>query len=152
MSKQNNLNFSEWIFFPFATVSTTLVVQLELRISPRILEKNRNGQWDTQGHEGIWFMKKQEVKNLVALSLFILRIIHNICTRTQRTRRVLEASGKVDFAFRNKFTALSQITPSPLRFCLPEPEFLNFKEPKIRFQGTNSAWRAGTSTLFLLGS
>jgi hypothetical protein len=36
------------------------------------------------------------------------------------------------------------------------PNFLSFKEPKDRFQGTNSAtllaWRAGTTTLFLLGS
>jgi hypothetical protein len=34
--------------------------------------------------------------------------------------------------------------------------FQTFKEPKNRFQGTNSArlcaWRAGTTTLFLLGS
>jgi hypothetical protein len=45
----------------------------------------------------------------------------------------------------------------------PEPDFLKtFKVPKNRFQGTNSAslcgplvcvaWRAGTTTLFLLGS
>jgi hypothetical protein len=38
----------------------------------------------------------------------------------------------------------------------PEPEFLNLWKTKNRFQGTNPpayvAWRAVTTTLFLLGS
>jgi hypothetical protein len=38
-----------------------------------------------------------------------------------------------------------------------EPKFLTIKEPKNRFQGinlpsANVAWRAGTTSLFLLGS
>jgi hypothetical protein len=40
--------------------------------------------------------------------------------------------------------------------CQQGPNFLTLKEPKNRFQGTNSpgcvAWRAGTTTLFVLGS
>ncbi len=45
MSQQNYLIFSDWRFFSFANgaVSTTPVVNLELRISPRIFEKLRNG-------------------------------------------------------------------------------------------------------------
>ncbi len=40
------------------------------------------------------------------------------------------------------------------RTGLPEPKFSTFREPKNRFQRTDSciAWRAGTTTLFLLGS
>ncbi len=40
--------------------------------------------------------------------------------------------------------------------CSQSPNVKTFKEPKNRFQGTNSArllvWRAGTTALFLLGS
>jgi hypothetical protein len=45
-------------FFHLPPVSTTPVVHLELRISPRILQKIRNGPND-----------KPKVKNLVALSV-----------------------------------------------------------------------------------
>ncbi len=46
----------------------TLVVHLELRIYPRIIKKFKWSLWDTQELGGNWFMKKPEVKILVALS------------------------------------------------------------------------------------
>jgi hypothetical protein len=52
-------------FFHLPPVSTTPVVNLELRISPRIFGKNRNGPngilW---GWGGNWFMKKTRSKKL----------------------------------------------------------------------------------------
>ncbi len=57
-------------FFHLPPVSTTPVVHLELRISPRIFEKNRNGSNGIPralGETDSW--KKPEVKNLVTLSL-----------------------------------------------------------------------------------
>jgi hypothetical protein len=56
--------------FHLPPVSTTPVVNLELRISPRIFEKNRNGPDGILrglGETDSW--KKTEVENLVALSL-----------------------------------------------------------------------------------
>ncbi len=54
---------------------------------------------------------------------------------------------------------LCTISGTDLARNTSEAEFLNFKEPKNRFQGTYSArlctcvaWRAGTTTLFILGS
>ncbi len=43
LSKQNNYNFSDWRFFHLPPLSTTPTVHFELRISPRIFKKNRNG-------------------------------------------------------------------------------------------------------------
>jgi hypothetical protein len=58
-------------FFHLPPVSLTPVVHLELRISPRIFEKNRNctngilrGCWGKLIHE-----KNQKCENLVTLSL-----------------------------------------------------------------------------------
>ncbi len=50
-------------FFNLPPVSATPVVNLELRISPRLLEKIRNGpNWDTLGLGGIWFIKRTRSK------------------------------------------------------------------------------------------
>ncbi len=46
-------------FFHLPPVSTTPVVNLELRISPRMFQKNsKRPEWYTQGIGGNWFMKK----------------------------------------------------------------------------------------------
>ena len=61
-----------WIedFFHLPPVSTTPVVNLELRISPRIFEKTRNGPNDIiRGLGETVSGKKLEAKNLVTLSL-----------------------------------------------------------------------------------
>jgi hypothetical protein len=59
-------------FFHLPPMSTTPVVHLELRISPRIFEKIRNGPNGTV-YSGAWgkliHEKKPEAKNLVTLSL-----------------------------------------------------------------------------------
>jgi hypothetical protein len=57
-------------FFQLPLVSTTTVVHLELRISPRILEKIQNGPKGILrglGETDSW--KKPEVENLMTLSL-----------------------------------------------------------------------------------
>ncbi len=57
-------------FFHLPPVSTTPVVHLELRISPRIFEKIRNGPSSIiTGLGETDPCRKPEVKNLVALSL-----------------------------------------------------------------------------------
>jgi hypothetical protein len=57
-------------FFHLPPMSTTPVVHLELRISPRIFEKIRNGPISIlRGLGETDFMKKPEVENLVTLSL-----------------------------------------------------------------------------------
>ncbi len=58
-------------FLHLPTVSLTPVANLKLRISPRILEKNRNdpnGILRGLGETDSW-KKKTEVENLVTLSL-----------------------------------------------------------------------------------
>jgi hypothetical protein len=54
-------------FFHLPPVSTTLVVYLELRISPRIWKNSKRPYWYTQGLGVNWFIKKPEVENLEAL-------------------------------------------------------------------------------------
>ena len=70
VSQQNYKKFSDWRFFHLPPVSTTPVVNLDLRISPRIFEKIWNGPngilWGW-GETDWW--KKPEAKNLVTLSL-----------------------------------------------------------------------------------
>jgi hypothetical protein len=57
-------------FFHLLSVSTTPVVHLELRISPQIFEKIRNGpNGMMRGFGEIDPCRKTEVENLVALSL-----------------------------------------------------------------------------------
>ncbi len=56
-------------FFHLPPVSLTLVANLELRISPRIFEKIRNGPYGTRGLGETGSRKKLEAKNLVTLSL-----------------------------------------------------------------------------------
>jgi hypothetical protein len=60
----------------FATgVSLTPVANLELRISLQIFEKNRNGpNGIIRGFGETDSRKKPEAKNLVTLSLYILRV------------------------------------------------------------------------------
>ncbi len=41
--QKNNKKFSDWRFFPFATGVVCEVANLELRMSPRIIEKIQNG-------------------------------------------------------------------------------------------------------------
>ncbi len=61
-------NFLIEDFFYLPLVSTTLVMHLELRISPRIFEKIRNGPHGIiRGLRET--VRKPEVENLVALSL-----------------------------------------------------------------------------------
>jgi hypothetical protein len=63
-----NIQFEDFCHLP--PVSATPVVHLELRISPRIFEKIRNGSIGILrglGETDSW--KKTEVENLVALSL-----------------------------------------------------------------------------------
>jgi hypothetical protein len=57
--------------FHLSPVSTTPVVHLELRISPRIFEKFESAipYGDIEGLGGNRFMKKPDVENLVSLSL-----------------------------------------------------------------------------------
>ncbi len=69
VSKQNNSNFYDWRFFPFATRVNDTVGHLDLQISPRIFEKIRNspnGILRDLGETDSW--KKQEVENLVTQS------------------------------------------------------------------------------------
>jgi hypothetical protein len=56
-------------FFHLPPVSTTPVVHLELRLSPQIFEKIKTALMVYSGLRGNRFIKKHEVKNLVALSL-----------------------------------------------------------------------------------
>jgi hypothetical protein len=60
-------------FFHLPRVSKTPVVHLELRTSPRIFEKIRNGpKGILRGLRKLVNEKKPEVKNLLALSLYTM--------------------------------------------------------------------------------
>ncbi len=60
---KNNQNFSGGRFFHLPLASTTPVVHLELRISPRIFKKKlRRPQWYTQELWGKWFIKNLKSK------------------------------------------------------------------------------------------
>ncbi len=69
VSKRNHKKFSDWRFFQLPSTTTPLV-NLELRISPRISEKNWNGPICLiRGLVKTDSWKKPEAKNLVSLSL-----------------------------------------------------------------------------------
>jgi hypothetical protein len=80
-------------FFHLPPVSKTPVVHLELRISPRIFEKIRNGpNGILRGLRKLIHEKKPEVKNLLALSLYTMSASHP----SQVRMKLIFCSNKVD--------------------------------------------------------